>query len=388
MSTLNAFHRTVKFTFEYSNSSVHYLDVNVMVGSDREFITDLYIKPTDTHQFLLASSCHPSHTKRNIAYSQALRICRICSSRALAMSRCDDLEVFLVRRGRSKKKVRKGINKALNTVFHIPINQVVTGASRGRVDFSIASPDPESKRVDTISTVGGPTSDDLSRIQKRIPLVIDYHPALPDITGILRKYQPLLHCSDVLRTAVPELPIVTFRRPFNLGNHLVRAKVSKAVHPPPPLVGPCKKSRCQICPVIQTDNVIKSCVSGHSYRVKCEFANCDTSNIVYVLSCKLCDLQYVGSTVTKFRTRFNNHRSRIRNFNCRNSDDGFRLYEHFSNHQGPLQDCMTVHFLESSDCEESLRFAETQWIWKLKSLFPNGLNVNDGFCRQLSNKRK
>ena len=31
--------------------------------------TDLYVKPTDTHQYLLSSSCHPFHTKRSITYS-------------------------------------------------------------------------------------------------------------------------------------------------------------------------------------------------------------------------------------------------------------------------------------------------------------------------------
>ena len=61
-----------------------------MVGPDREFTTDLYIKPTETHQFLLGSSCQLSYTRRNIAYSQTLRISRIYS-KAVAKSRCDDL---------------------------------------------------------------------------------------------------------------------------------------------------------------------------------------------------------------------------------------------------------------------------------------------------------
>ena len=101
MARLNASHQNVKFSFEYSNSLVLVSDVNVMVASDCKYITDLYNNPADTHQFPLASSCHPSHTKRNIAYSQTLRISRICSSQALAKSRCDDLEVFLVRRSHS-----------------------------------------------------------------------------------------------------------------------------------------------------------------------------------------------------------------------------------------------------------------------------------------------
>ena len=42
--------------------------------------TDLYVKPTDKHQYLLKSSCHPSHTKQCIPFSMALRLRRICST--------------------------------------------------------------------------------------------------------------------------------------------------------------------------------------------------------------------------------------------------------------------------------------------------------------------
>ena len=35
--------------------------------------------------------------------------------------------------------------------------------------------------------------------------------------------------------------------------------------------------------------------------------NCNSSNVLYLMTCKKCALQYVGSTITKFRLRFNNH---------------------------------------------------------------------------------
>ena len=50
----------------------------------------LYTKPTDEHQYLLRSSCHPLHTKRAFPFSLALRIQRICSSNEMFKLRCNE----------------------------------------------------------------------------------------------------------------------------------------------------------------------------------------------------------------------------------------------------------------------------------------------------------
>ncbi|PIK37867.1 hypothetical protein BSL78_25290 [Apostichopus japonicus] len=49
---------------------VNFLDVTVR-KEHGSLSTDLYTKPTDTHQYLHSSSCHPRHCKSGIAYSQA-----------------------------------------------------------------------------------------------------------------------------------------------------------------------------------------------------------------------------------------------------------------------------------------------------------------------------
>ena len=40
--------------------------------------------------------------------------------------------------------------------------------------------------------------------------------------------------------------------------------------------------------------------------------NCNSTKVVYLPSCKVCGVQYVGSTTTRFPLRFNNHKSCIR----------------------------------------------------------------------------
>ena len=61
--------------------------------------TDLYTKPTDKHQHLLSSSCHPQHTKTSIPFSLALRIRRICSTNATFQIRINELKAYLLARG-------------------------------------------------------------------------------------------------------------------------------------------------------------------------------------------------------------------------------------------------------------------------------------------------
>ena len=78
LTQMNLFHPTIKFTAKWSRESVTFLDTKVM--RDRNcLVTDLYTKPMDTHQYLHQRSCHSSHCKSSIAYSQALRLQRICS---------------------------------------------------------------------------------------------------------------------------------------------------------------------------------------------------------------------------------------------------------------------------------------------------------------------
>ena len=58
---LNNIHPTIQFTSNYSFTSIPFLDVNVSLINGK-LTTDLYTKPTDKHQYLLQSSCHPKHT--------------------------------------------------------------------------------------------------------------------------------------------------------------------------------------------------------------------------------------------------------------------------------------------------------------------------------------
>ena len=95
---LNEKYLTIKFTAEWSQTSINFLDVTVsLIGG--KVTTDLYVKTTDSHQYLHSSSCHLYHCKKGIPYSQALCFSRICSDPSCSDRRCNVLEKWLTERG-------------------------------------------------------------------------------------------------------------------------------------------------------------------------------------------------------------------------------------------------------------------------------------------------
>ena len=66
----------IKFEVNISQNSVNFLDVKVILDTDK-LKTTLFTKPTDSHLYLNNSSCHPSHVIKNIPKGQFLRLRRI-----------------------------------------------------------------------------------------------------------------------------------------------------------------------------------------------------------------------------------------------------------------------------------------------------------------------
>ena len=95
---INQYHDTIKFTWGWSRKNVNYVDVQVIYNNG-VIETDLYTKPTDKHQYLFRTSCHPQGCKKSIPYAQALRLRGICSTSEAFEQRAADLTKFLVYRG-------------------------------------------------------------------------------------------------------------------------------------------------------------------------------------------------------------------------------------------------------------------------------------------------
>lgn len=62
----------------------------------------------------------------------------------------------------------------------------------------------------------------------------------------------------------------------------------------------CASPRCDGCNYIDVPKTFKSVVTEKVYTVK-QYINCNTSHVVYLVTCTACHVQYVGSTVCKFK---------------------------------------------------------------------------------------
>ena len=71
-------------------------------------------------------------------------------------------------------------------------------------------------------------------------------------------------------------------------------------------------SRCKTCPYLITSSTYESNVTNRSYNVindSDENLSCKSQNVIYLLSCLRCNMQYVGETVIPLNKRINIHRT-------------------------------------------------------------------------------
>ena len=101
----------------------------------------------------------------------------------------------------------------------------------------------------------------------------------------------------------------------------------------------------------------------------------DSKRIVYLLSCKVCGLQYVGSTVDRFRLRWNNYKCSQRVALEGGTPKQNYFHQHFlsEDHHGLLEDC-EITLIDKTDSSDPTR-REFFWMYELKTFAPLGLNI-------------
>ena len=193
----------------------------------------------------------------------------------------------------------------------------------------------------------------------------------------LSRHCPILGRSSSTRPLVDATIIFGHRRPKNLKDTLVNAKLPSLESGSNSITPKCKSGqRCNHCPNINRDGYIHSHSTGRKYACV-SFGCCQSQNLIYCLTCGHCGLQYVGQTKTTLKTRINNHRSTIRT-----GKFYLPVPNHMKTHNDLLDPKLTIHILEfikfptdSLRAKQSRDQTERDWMARLNTLVPNGMNL-------------
>ena len=205
-----------------------------------------------------------------------------------------------------------------------------------------------------------------------VPLVVTYHPRFHDLGKIIRKNFIYLYAEQQVKQVFTPAPFVSFQSGFSLRNHLVRAKVYPLLREKGSTC--CGKGRCETCFNIKETNTFQSFVTKKVYKINHHF-HCDSKCIVYFLSCKVCALQYVGSTVVRFRLRWNNYKCSQRAALEGVTPKQNYFHQHFlsEEHLGLLEDCQ-ITLIDKTDSSDPTR-REFFWMYEPKTFAPLELNI-------------
>ena len=104
-------------------------------------------------------------------------------------------------------------------------------------------------------------------------------------------------------------------------------------------------------------------------------SDCNGNHIIYLISCTVCGRQYTGTTVTRFRERFSQHKSNVNLYNQgvlglmqEKMNSQFFDFEH----NGLIGD-MHVQIIDHCERNDKER-RESFWTETLQTMHPYGLN--------------
>ena len=213
-----------------------------------------------------------------------------------------------------------------------------------------------------------------------VPFVITYNPALPNISRIIHKHSDVLYSSDRCKNVFTNPPLVAYRRCKNISDILVRANLPEPTNTDqsrsPSGSFRCNKTSCTVCPFIDDGrNQYSFYSTGQTFEIKSHIT-CETSNVIYMIQCTKCNLQYIGETKRRLKDRFNEHRRPIIKPFC--SYTPTAVSRHFLT-SGQAEDHMILIPLEHLHTNrDSIRKArEAFLIHRGKTLEPGGLNRRD-----------
>ena len=242
------FHPAIKFTAEYCKEGFNFLDLNIKL-IDGKFKTDLFVKPSDTHQFLDRTSSHPYHFKKGRPYNQSLRLNMICSDNENFDKRCNNFKKWLMERGYNEKMIR---------------NQILRAREHSRKDL-VEREKPQMS-------------------EQKLTFNITYYPAFQNVRTLMEELNKSSAPNEEHKKVFPNLPVAGFRNGKGLKDFLVRATLPKRNEGG--RCEPCGKKTCLVCDSISTATTFTTEACQETFKIQSGPLTCDSEKVL--LKFKVC----------------------------------------------------------------------------------------------------
>ena len=351
---------------EYSRTSVVFLDLRLSTAGPL-IMTEMYSKSSDTHAYLMPTSCHPTHICRNIPKGVMKRVKRNCTEQDACDRGYKEYKQYLQHRGYDDGLIQKAIEEAEAT-----------------------------SREELLGLV---QKNNTSAPKKQFPLVMKFNPRLPPMSKFISRHLHVLELSNQTKTLFNKSSMfVSYRMERNILSMITSNKFKS--DPPDPTQLPSNTSTlaaddpswgCQSCPkscalckhYLREAKTFTSPKTSQSFKIKSHI-DCNTKNVVYlILDLKCESIFYIGYTTDCMAVRWRNHKSHIKKGikSCELASHFAQLSE--STHQidkssqsvftSQLSEHIAVILIESVkpksgiDIETTLKEREDYWQGALKS---------------------
>ena len=281
LALLNEMHPSIVFTLEHSSKvrfmgkiveRLNFLDLSIMVEENGTTHTDVYYKPTNSHDYLHYDSFHQKHTLHNIPYCLAKRIVVFCSDDIIMNQRLSELKKLLTQCKYPENIIDKGI-----------FNAQLQGPAPPKVEkhniLAYVHPNMSNFQFNhiiktTSNLLKNTSSDDIKEIFK-------------DVRFVEAVSQP----KNILRS--------------------LTSTFTNIIETTPGIYAECNPNKCEICSLGYIQNCTSfTTSSGKEWTIRSHIS-CNDRNVLYYLECLFCNgnVTKTGKTLTTLRLRINNHRS-------------------------------------------------------------------------------
>ena len=314
--------------------------------------TELFTKPTSSLAYLLRNSYHPRRVFDALPYGEFVRTRRNCSTIESYDSHSYRLLQAFVERGYKPDQLEKARSKARQL-------------SRQDILNKYAQPVP--------TQVTEPLPSD------QFYLTVKFFQSSHLVRDLVKHNWTLLGNSETTTNLYESKLVVGYKRNPRLRDMLVKSSIPivKNYGKSGKSSNSCQDANCKYCPYIDVSGNIFSTTTKKRHNAKFNVC-CNSSNLIYCLTCGTCEKQYVGMTKRKLKQRLYEHLRNIRQGKL--NDPIGRHFSKVPHNSDPSK--VKVHVLSfithppdsRTALNMRLRF-ELDWIHRLRTTLPRGLNA-------------